>query len=297
MKIRNKILSPLIITLSSLVLLVSCGGGSGGDDAPSTNSCSVIGLNTKIAGLQAKDIQTKIIGGDSCTGTSSVVPITVVEGTSGSRCTATVISDKKIITAAHCVVRRLSSIPYQLPNNSVILGNQTSTKISVPSKFFDDLDRLNSRYGNFQSANDEAKTNEVLNDIFKDGLADVAVVEFRDSLNLPIIKIETTNQINIDQVISIFGYGLTDANNDKSFSNEVRGGEMSIDILGPSNFGAVFRKDGSNTCFGDSGGPVFVGNGEAGIVGITSLGTNSCKVGELSIFTNLATPEVQALLR
>ena len=66
MNIRNKILSPLIITLSSTallstMLLVSCGGGSGGDDAPSTNSCSVIGLNTKIAGLQAKDIQTKII--------------------------------------------------------------------------------------------------------------------------------------------------------------------------------------------------------------------------------------------
>jgi hypothetical protein len=67
---------------------------------------------------------------------------------------------------------------------------------------------------------------------------------------------------------------------------------------------AEFAEEGSNTCFGDSGGPATLtftesdGSLHTGLVGVTSGGSSqACEKGELSSFTNLQAQPVISFIR
>jgi secreted trypsin-like serine protease len=62
---------------------------------------------------------------------------------------------------------------------------------------------------------------------------------------------------------------------------------------------AYFDASSSNTCSGDSGGPMLLQvGGQQAIVGTTSYGSSvNCAVGELSGFSNLQSPSTQSFIR
>lgn len=275
-------LKSLLMTL--MVFCISaCGGGDSEDPQLSQNACSLFGLTAKI------------VNGSTCGGTSPVVRLNI--GGSAS-CTGTVISNTKVITAAHCIVRNLADNPSVLPENSVKINSYglsiQSKKFFLPDSLYRDLSRLKKLFGNFQTE-DSKVANKVINNLFDEGLADVAIIEFSDEIPLPSAPLLTSQTLDVGTVFAIFGFGLADPNNFSSGSDEVRSGTMLTDQVGLRNFGSQFRQQGSNTCFGDSGGPAMNIDTKA-IVGITSLGSNNCKVGELSIYTGLYNSDIAAFL-
>ncbi|RIL08792.1 MAG: hypothetical protein DCC75_08040 [Proteobacteria bacterium] len=91
-------LSSPIYSLIFAAALSACSGGGGGDDAPiGTDSCSVLGL------------QSRIINGTECTSAnSSVVQIVLIfnDGSLGS-CSGSMITSRDVLSAGHCFPSRV----------------------------------------------------------------------------------------------------------------------------------------------------------------------------------------------
>ena len=111
---------------------------------------------------------------------------------------------------------------------------------------------------------------------------------------LPIL---TSKAPKIGDKVSIFGYGATTGG--AAVDGKLRAGAMTIGGVDVSKIYAYFDASSSNTCSGDSGGPMLLQVGDQQtIIGTTSYGSsNNCSVGELSGFTNLQAPSTQSFIR
>ena len=97
--------------------------------------------------------------------------------------------------------------------------------------------------------------------------------------------------------MSIFGYGAVSGG--AEIDGKLRAGAMTIGGVDANKIYAYFDAGSSNTCSGDSGGPMLLQvGGQQTIVGTTSYGSSlNCAVGELSGFTNLQAPSTQSFIR
>ncbi len=230
--------------------LLSCGGGDDGND-------SGPGTNA----CSTLGLHTRIIHGTECSDEGSPVVMIVLETSDGSSslCSGTMISSTDVLTAAHCFA--------QNPSSAYILAEGV---------------RVNAvRYSLHPDVTYTGQS--VLND--------VAVLRLQTPVGLPTLPLLAGTTLESGDIIQIFGYGITeDQSSSKDTAGTLRSGEMLITSISPDHITTNYGGEGSNTCFGDSGGPAVFTTpaGAVGIVGITSSGAlENCGPGDISLFANV----------
>ncbi|MBX7139365.1 MAG: trypsin-like serine protease [Oligoflexia bacterium] len=242
-----------------LLCLLSCSGGSNSSGSePSTNACNVLSLPTR---------EFRIVNGTACDNLaqSPVVRVLLLNG-SGipvGLCTGTLVTSTSVISAAHCFRGHFTPV--------INYGDQGAARtVSVKQVHI---------HPNFELTSASA-------------LNDVAVVELsRPITDLPTLPVLASSDPQPGEIVSIFGYG-TDENGQLE-AGILQSGQMRITAINSDHIRADYNGVGSNTCTGDSGGPLIRGAGsQAAIAGITSTGSRTdCLAGDVSVFTNLSSAE------
>lgn len=225
--------------------------------ASCTNSSSG---DPKTSACDVLGLETRILNGTQCSLTNSPVVQLSMLGRDGeiALCSGTLVTGNKILTAAHCFLE--------------------IDVVSV-SALVEGRDVPVSRVVVHPNASKETLPQN-----------DVAIAELARAVDAPTMPIVLSRTILDDDIISIFGYGL----NDDNIAGQLRSGQMRVITITPQFISAKYTDKGSNTCFGDSGGPAVMqitnsaGILLAGVVGITSFGTSAqCAEGDISSFTNV----------
>lgn len=249
-----------LIALSFLVSLYGCQGTK--PESQSTNTSDARASNTCFALVNGQ----LDVNGDY----SAVVPLK----NGRALCTGTFVSDNTLLTAAHCVTP-------SAPGGG--LKTMVNGRVIVPLKAL-------------LSPMPEGKEREP-----KD---DVAVIVFEDGTSDTWFELSRFPP-KIGQRVTIVGFGQTDFVGDNRSDEKRRYGENTISDL--PDKGATIKyelsvnSDGSAigsdvmTGRGDSGGPLFLGNG---LLGIVSRGEGKINKGKLIEYdANLVTIEMEKFLK
>ncbi len=243
----------------------------GAEPGAGLNSCVIIG--------DQPEISLRIINGTKCVaGNTPVLFLNIYNENSANplqgSCTGTLISPRTILTAAHCLPRNITRVDVVTDE-----GEFSSTR------FF---------------------AHELYNGFSSD--YDVGVVILEEELTNRTVAVLSENDLTPSEELLIAGYGLVDHTG--TGRNELGPGDGITDGL-QSGFMRVhrvshgsikarynFRKGGSNTCNGDSGGPAFVKRGDDWVLaGVISNGRNlRCGRRDISGFANLTADNVKSFL-
>ncbi len=254
-----------VLLAFSLITVSGCGGGGGG--GLSTDACSTLKFDPKI------------INGTSCA--KERTPIVELldnytiefDGQSITDeqfiCTGFLITPDTVLTAAHCLET--------FPPTSVRIGGETipiADGVVHPKYSEREVDGQTLIYTFF----------------------DVAIVKLSRPSSVATIPIAETVELKSGTHLQIFGFG------ESGFDPTpvLRSGEMELGTA--TAFHLItkpFDGTGSNTCYGDSGGPATIElDGGLAAVGITTQGTSDlCNIGDESSFQNLQNPETIAFIR
>ena len=257
-----------LLTLVLFLGLLSC-AEDGDDDGGSEDSreiCSVIGVSPKI------------INGEPCSDQNSpVVKITLISQLNETfLCSGTMLTQTDVLTAGHCFINNVRS--------AYIDANGRRIPASAVKM-----------HPNFTPQGSA---------IFND----VAILRLSAAANLPTLPLVVSRTVQGSDSISIFGYGQSVEQTQYELSDpdtlgHLRGGRMTVANATANHITANFNGDGSNTCFGDSGGPaLYTLDGPqgrlTGVVGITSTGIAAdCGSGDVSMFTNIQGNSVFSFIR
>jgi len=235
-----------------LMFFASCGGGG----SSSSNPCS--------------DLNVRVFGGERCDFSRSPVVAIVgfsFDGIPGSVCSATMVTVKDALTAAHCV--SLASSP-------------GGVGVFADGEFFPIVGGLNHP--------------------FYDGSADspydVAMITIGGVLDIGPVPLLVTDPLEVGERITVYGYGRNEEAGFIPQASDFRAGFMEIGWVSPFQFLAAFDSTGSAICQGDSGGPATqISNGVTSVVGVTSFTFRGCQEGSVSGFINVQNPEIYEFVR
>jgi secreted trypsin-like serine protease len=184
-------------------------------------------------------------------------------------CTGTFITDRIIITAAHC-----------LEGNPIEVGATLSGRYVVAHHYL-----LHPRYSSDESG------------VF---VNDVALIFFSNAQRVKTTAILSSKAPLRGQSISFYGFGVDERGN----VGTLRKGVNKISGIFKGYFSIRYTRGTSNSCEGDSGGPVVRDIRDSNnaiirtIMGITSSGDKEdCSYGDSSYFISLSSSSVVSFLK
>ncbi len=218
----------------------------------------------------------RILRGEKCEiGNSPVVQLLLYfngERRASFTCTGTAIAGNVVLFAAHCVNRDITAI-------EVVPGGNRSNSVFAQSVI------ANSNF-NFS--------------VLPRGRGDIALAFLPEVLPTRTVKVLTRDNVKPGDKSIIAGYGLVDSNLYPGVASDdfdgLQAGYAIVEEVRSTEIMTRYDESNpnqSNTCSGDSGGPLFVKKGgEWVIAAVTSFGTSSnCDFGELSGYAKLSDPE------
>lgn len=253
----------LVKSVLGVALLFGVGCSGGGSDNQSsqplkTDSCGVLGV-------------AKIINGTECAvKTSAIVRLTLVsQDNQFFLCTGTLLSPRHVLTAGHCLIDADGRVIVQA---FVEVADDRSYNVTQAV--------LHPGY-EYRPVNTKVKE-AIFNDL--------AILELERDASAPTLPLLLSKPSARGDVVSIFGYGT----DEQGQLGKLKSGEMRLTDVNADHLISAYEGQGSNTCFGDSGGPVIRqyldANGKVvtGVVGVTSSGAfeSNCLAGDLSYFAN-----------
>ncbi|MCB0330903.1 MAG: trypsin-like serine protease [Bdellovibrionales bacterium] len=250
----------ILTTLILFAFIISTGCSSGGGDGDNTTPSS--------NACSQLGLMTRIINGTECSEVGSpVVQINLRLPTGDlGLCSGTLITPTYVLTAAHCFFEDPIAASVEV-NGRLIPGSRFLVHPDV------DID---------------SSSLVVLND--------AAIIELSQPLTgVPTLPILGSRSVNSGNIISTFGYGQ----DEMGAVGVLQSGEMKVSEVNQTHIAARFDGDGSNPCFGDSGGPAILsfqddnGADVDAVVGIVSSGELiTCLSGDRTLFTNATTSSV-----
>jgi hypothetical protein len=252
-----------LLLMASFVTIIGC-GDSNSSDQPLT-------LETVCGKTRLKDQSAKIVGGRECEASNGTVVKLLLadEEDNQTICSGVRLNRTTVLTAAHCLNEFVFSVSVELASGERI----APTEIVLHP----------------EAAN--------LGSLFINDVALLTISPPEGEVAPPPVPI--AERVTKGDTLAILGYGAT-SGADSTDSGVLRIGEMQVDqVTENSIFSDYTPPTLSNTCFGDSGGPAFIedGNGGIALAGITSTGTNeTCAVGDRSAFANLTNPALRAFV-
>ena len=212
----------------------------------------------------------------------------------GSICSTSILNDRWLLTAAHCVVTSDTSsllVAYTGSLQDFVEGRyhediRTVAEIHIHPQFVVTINKINEMAN---KAKEEGRdlTNEEIDSVTDWG--DIAVIRINGTMpksKTPVTLMDPKYTLNKGQSVVLAGYGRT-APGMEAPAGELR--KVSVNVAEPlwGQTEILVHNSGAGACYGDSGGPAYLYvDGQYLLFGVTSRGVGGASCEYFTVYTS-----------